>query len=200
MIKIFISEKKDSSIDEFMQERKINNVVYTENIHGSDVAIVDKESSGKKIKGKDALITGEEDLYLCTTVADCLPIFLWNKEIIALAHGGWRGINLGIVSNVVRKMKEISSEEISAYIGPGIGKCHFEVQNDVASNFFGFTEERDGKIFVDLREVVKKTLNNEGILDLKINNECTYCSNRYFSYRRDKSNKRMFAFIGIKNK
>lgn len=195
MIEILFSKRED--VDVFMKKNNIKDVAYAENVHGSSVAVVDYDSVGKTIKGKDALVTTEEELYLCTRVADCLPVFFWDEDrgVVALAHAGWKGLNLGIIPNVIKKMKQLSCYKISAYIGPGIGKCHFEVKNSVASNFLGFTEERDGKVFVDLKAFTEKQLYQQGVFSIKVSKECTYCDKRFFSYRRDGGEERMSAFI-----
>ncbi len=92
-------------------------------------------------------------------------------------------------------MKEMSCKNINAFIGPGIGVCHFEVKKDVAKKFPLFVEKRDNKIFVNLKKCVKSKLENNGVL-VKDSGICTYCdTNRYFSYRRDKQLKTMLAVI-----
>ncbi len=197
MVKILFSANKD--IKKFIDENGISSVVYAEQVHGGEAEIVDFSHIGEKIKGKDALVTKERDLYLSIAVADCLPVFLWNESggVVALAHAGWRGLCSGIIENTLFKMKELSDEAISAYIGPGIGKCHFEVKGDVAEKFPRFTEKRNGKIFVNLKAVAREDLQKGGVKNIEISDECTYCSDNCFSYRRDGGSERMFAFIKV---
>lgn len=64
--------------------------------------------------------------------ADCLPVVLVGEADMAVVHGGWRGILGGIVEQGGRSM--ISSPSM-AVIGPSIGPCCFEVDDQVAGAF-----------------------------------------------------------------
>ena len=91
-------------------------------------------------------------------------------------------------------------------IGPGIGPCHFEVQDDVLERFREFYEEalarRDGKTFLDLKRIARRQLVNLGLKEesIEASPECTFClEEKYFSARRDKPGKTeaMVAVIGL---
>lgn len=207
MIKYFFSNKEDGSMCNtnnktiFLQKKGIKekDLVCAGLVHGIDVQVVSKSSAGKIIKERDALITKEEGLFLSVTVADCIPLFLWDQEkgIIAIAHAGWRGIRMGIATSVVRKMKKLSCEKINVFIGAGIGKCHFQVSKEIADSFHPFCSKKEDRFFVDLKEKVKHDLRSEGVVKIEINNDCTYCEKEhYFSYRRDRELNTMIAVIG----
>jgi YfiH family protein len=163
------------------------------------------------VRGVDALFADERDLFLSITVADCLPVFLFDPKIktFGLVHAGWRGLVAGIIPNTIHAMiqeRGVRAENVLAGIGPGIGACHFEVQSDVAAQFESFPEavlRHDGKIFIDLKAVARAQLLALGIKEehLEISDECTYDNEeKYFSWRRDKPpfKETMMAVIGLK--
>jgi len=185
--------------------------VAAEIIHGSKVKIGSRKDAGNIIKGIDGLITTEKNLILAVTMADCLPIYFYNTKanIIAIAHAGWRGLRIGIVENMLSKLKELDTDildEMKVYVGPHIKDCHFEVKSDVLGHFDqipGAVAKSGGKKFLSLAEVCKYLLVKQGIKEenIKISRDCTYCEeNRYFSFRRDKPEKisAQMAFISIK--
>lgn len=197
-----IKERKD-----FLSSINLKNVVSANLIHGKNVSLVSTKDSGRIIPKVDSLITSSKNLFLSITVADCLPIFLFNpkKETIALIHGGWKGINLNIIEQTVFKM-DGNSKDMLVFIGPGISKCHFEIKEDVSLKFKDFPDcfyERNNKKFLDIKEVAKRKLINLGIKErnIEISKECTYCmKNKYFSYRRDGKGKVMIVIFGMTNK
>ena len=97
---------------------------------------------------------------------------------------------------VEKMIREFTSSpgELIAGIGPGIGSCHFEVQDDVAGKFSEFLDsalfEKEERIFLDLKKIAFAQFVREGITPKNIETDagCTYClAEKYYSYRRDKS-------------
>lgn len=186
------------------------NVISANLMHADRVAKVGLSDRGKIILDCDALITNQPGIILTITVADCLPIYFYDsvKNVVAIAHAGWRGLSSGIIEKVIRAFVDDYSSDpnnIKAFIGPHIRKCHFEVQEDVVKDFADYQDfiDKTHKIFIDLSSVAKNQLINAGLQITNINTgtECTYClSDKYFSYRRDKANglETMIAYIGIK--
>lgn len=179
-------------------------------IHGNNVGVVSTRETGETIEKTDGLVTANKNLFLTLTVADCLPIFIYDprKEIIGLIHGGWRSLAKNILALLVKEMVEDFASlprDILVAIGPGISQCHYEVKNDLLEKFRPFSPEvlrdRNEKSFLDLKKIAKIQLINLGIKEksIKISPECTFClSNKYFSYRREKpeSFQTMLAVIG----
>lgn len=154
----------------------------------------------------DALATGLTKTVLAVTIADCFPVYFYapEKKVIALAHSGWRGTAGNIVASTVKIMRT-RPDYVIAGIGPGIGRCHFEVRNDTVEKFNGYPESiiyGEGKIFIDLAAIIAKQLADCGIKKQNIENldQCTYCEKEaYFSYRRDKPEKTesMLAYMAL---
>jgi YfiH family protein len=76
----------------------------------------------------DALITNICELALVITIADCVPIMLFDpmNKAIGVVHAGWRGTANGIVKRAVEKMREdfnTDAKNILAFIGPSAGVC-----------------------------------------------------------------------------
>ena len=139
----------------------------------------------------DALVTGEMGLPLVVAVADCVPVALVGGGEVGMVHSGWRGTLLGISGKAVGKMAASPSASpvgVTAYIGPGIRRCCYEVSEELAATFtqkFG-AEVADGRN-LDLAEVIRRDLESVGvgkIVDLGL---CTGCrSDLFYSHRKEK--------------
>src|SRR5690606_20508941 len=98
-----------------------------------------------------------KDVFLTVSVADCLPVFLFDpkNEVIASIHAGWRGTAENIVSKTISKISEqfgTASEDIIAFMGPGISQEYFEVGEEVGELFRDEVKIRKGEKFhIDLK-------------------------------------------------
>lgn len=184
----------------------LENAVYLRQVHGNTIYEV-TESNLNQIRGLegDGLITRAEKIPIGIFTADCAPILIYDrvKRIAAALHGGWKGTELRIVKKAVDIMCERMGSDpvnILSAIGPCIGKCCFEVGEDVAGRFSSSTE-RDGRLYVDLVLENVNQLKSCGVPEKNISAShiCTYCnSDMLFSYRRDKgATGRMGSFIEI---
>jgi polyphenol oxidase len=167
-------------------------------VHGNNTAIVTKKDSSTFIPTADGLITVYKNVFLSITVADCLPVILYDpeKDVLALLHCGWKGLWHNIIAEAIKKMKEnftVCPEELLAGIGPGIGACHFEVREDLIDKFGSFPEAtitRGNHNFLDLKQIAKKQMENEGLKygNIEVSPVCTFCeSKKYFSHRKDRT-------------
>lgn len=155
----------------------------------------------------DALYTNLRNNFLSVSIADCIPVLLYEpeKKVIAAIHSGWKGTLNKITTVTIEKLiKEFSIDagKICAYIGPGISVNHFEVGKDVADLFIvEVKEERSGKFFIDLKKHNYIQLQKLGVRDenIEISEYCTYKEEDLFhSYRRDRDKSgRMLAVIGM---
>ena len=183
-------------------------------VHGNRVFVIDKpynQQQGQNITA-DALVTNQSSLALATQVADCYPVLLVDKKrkVIANIHIGWRGALRGIVQQTVAAMQRhfgCQIEDLKAVIGPGIGKCCYEVGSEVIEEFKKVIQWRDnfwlpssaGSFFLDLLGIIKCQLLFQGLNSNQIRelNLCTSCYlNYFFSYRSEgKETGRMMAVI-----
>jgi polyphenol oxidase len=88
----------------------------------------------------DALFTRERGVLLAVQTADCVPILLADtkRKAIAAIHAGWRGTLQRIAEKTLGRMQmEFGTQpkDVVAALGPGIGRCCYEVGHDVAGQF-----------------------------------------------------------------
>ncbi len=88
----------------------------------------------------DALITCERGVLLVVQTADCIPILLADtkRRAVAAVHAGWRGTLSCIAEKTLGRMRmEFGTrpDDVIAALGPGIGKCCYEVGPAVAVEF-----------------------------------------------------------------
>jgi len=155
----------------------------------------------------DALITNDPQLFLAVTVADCVPIFVYDPVVRAVAsiHAGWRGAELKIVPAALEAMKvEFNSRasDLIAFVGPSARVCCYEVGAEISEKFDArFTVQQKGKLFLDLKGIIHDQLRAHGILEenIEMSDLCTICNPDLFhSYRRDKERSgRMMGVIGL---
>ncbi len=158
----------------------------------------------------DAWLITKRGLGGMVYTADCLPVFIWSSDgkVAALAHCGWQGVVKNLAGKtalaVAKEAAKTSGPNIKlqAYIGPHISSCCFEVKEDFAAQFAPSSIiRRGGKIFVDLQnEVILQLQSAAGLSRRDIKTECactcTCCNERdFFSFRCDKSTRRMMSFI-----
>ncbi len=178
-------------------------LVVPKQIHSNIVCICQQ---GGRVEGVDALISNNRDIVLSIQVADCIPVYLLDKNtnICALIHAGWRGTAKKIVTNTIQEMVKFGSriKDIKVLMGPSIQQCCFEIGPEVAEKFpeAFLTNGKADRLYLDLQGVVQAELIDLGIKEKQIIilSECTSCHpEMYHSYRRD-GNKagRMIAICG----
>jgi YfiH family protein len=121
-------------------------------------------------------------------VADCLPIALAAPGAVAMVHCGWRGLAGGIVAEGVRALRECNGDgPIAAAIGPGAGRCCYEVGEEVHAAFAHHgAGVREGRL-LDLKLVARLELERAGVEEVHDAGICTMCADPslFFSHRRD---------------
>ena len=90
----------------------------------------------KKLTGIDGLITDEKEVILCTSYADCVPLFFVDEKhkAIGSSHSGWRGTAGKIGAKTVEAMHKAygtEPEDLKVVIGPSICQSCYEVSEDV---------------------------------------------------------------------
>ena len=154
----------------------------------------------------DGLVSGSRDLCLTITVADCVPLYLWdrNGRGFGIVHSGWKGT--GIVLEAVRLLEKryaVPPADLCAFVGPAIGPCCYRVDSGRARGFrdeWGAPAviERGGKSYLDLPGTNRRLLERSGVGRIDVSGLCTCCSPDLGSYRRQgrAAFSRMIAFIG----
>jgi len=174
--------------------------------HSNAVVVVD---SDYPIQGHtpdaDAFYTKCKNQPMAIMTADCLPIFLCDKQgsQIAVVHGGWRGLASGIIANTVAQF-DCATTDILAYLGPAIGPDAFEVGGDVVDAFASlgtaslFKVKTNGQYWADIFAIATSQLNQLGINAVFSEQLCTYQNpDLFFSYRRTPHTGRMAHIIWL---
>jgi purine-nucleoside/S-methyl-5'-thioadenosine phosphorylase / adenosine deaminase len=168
-------------------------------VHGKAIDTIGPRAAVDPRPEGDGLVTAMPGVVLCIFTADCVPVLLADKErgVIGALHAGWRGTLAGIAGAGVRAMVRQGAEAsaISALLGPSIGPCCFEVDDELARRFERRFErahahvhpsDHAGKAYLDLRGVIADQLALAGLRPAEIRKvgPCTKCeSDRYFSRR-----------------
>ena len=139
--------------------------------------------------------------------ADCLPVFVCNKDgtAVGVAHAGWRGLADGIIESLIESF-DCNGEDLMVHLGPAISQLSFEVGKEVKSqylsknkNFKNCFTYLNNKYYLDLYDAARVVLKSLGVASISGGERCSYKeSDQYFSYRRDgKLSGRMAHLIWI---
>lgn len=181
-----------------------NPAVWLNQIHSSDVVVIDEDSDLNQVRSADALYTRVAKQPLAIMTADCLPVLLCSTtgDEIAVVHGGWRGLAQGILANTIAHFKAKPSD-IIAWFGPAIGPSEFEVGQEVKACFcelnanhqHAFTPRGD-KYLADIYLLARQQLARLGVVSIFGGEHCTVSDkSQFFSYRRDGETGRMASLI-----
>jgi YfiH family protein len=185
--------------------------------HSNNITVIkEMETKGwntleDAVSDSDALITDLPGVMLVILTADCVPILLYDrkKKVAAAVHAGWKGTCSQIVLKTVEKMLEVYGSDpadILAGIAPSIGKCCYEVDEDVAKHFIeipGVLSQKGEKYMLDLPAVNHYQLLKAGLHEenIELSGVCTACEvDSFFSYRKEQGcSGRFMSLIGIRN-
>ena len=175
----------------------------TKQVHGSVVRPVDGRDRHVCLSTvpyeADGIATATKGLPLFCFTAACVPVLLCEKsgKAAAAVHCGWRSSAGDILGEALRQLKLLGAEpeELCAAIGPAIGRCCFETDDDVPEAITAwlggdveglFVRRDDGKTLVDLRAANARRLMQLGVPAerIDVSEECTFCSHeKYWSHR-----------------
>jgi YfiH family protein len=179
---------------------------WAKQVHGTAAVTVHDPASGgaaANVGECDALATDRSGAFLAIQTADCVPILLASPRAVGAAHAGWRGSAQNVAASAVAALRALGAtpETLSAWLGPSIGPCCYEVGGEVAAQFAGdFVRAGCGGGYrLDLRAVNVAQLEAAGVPPsaIAVHPACTKCGGEeYASYRRDGARAgRMIALI-----
>lgn len=145
----------------------------------------------------DALITNVAGMVLAVFTADCTPILLHDPVTgaVGAVHAGWRGTANAIAAKAVEAMTaQFGSRpsDIAAAIGPNIGPCCFETDEDVPHAMYeafgtevsSAIRQSGSKFYVNLKSINETILRRAGVTNIAVSADCTACqSHRFWSHR-----------------
>lgn len=186
----------------------------------SDIAVYTSRSDRADREG-DAHFSHEPRLALVVQTADCIPLFIQDRDsgMIAAIHAGWRGVENAIIckAGLTLQTTGVTLDRARAFIGPHIAADSFEVDNDVAAKLSasfelvrGFSGESSAlrshhkpeKKFVSLVTIARAQLASIGITQDRVLEAGvdTFSSHAHNSFRRQRSaSGRQLSFIAKKN-
>lgn len=176
---------------------------------GKILKVDSKACLSEKLEDYDGAVTNLKDVALMVLTADCLPILLFDpiKNIIGIAHAGWRGTSEGIAKNIVNAMKssfKSDPSQIFVGLGPSIRQCCYEVSSEFLMYFPDSVVKMAHKYYFDLvnenaNQLLSAGINSRNIFDCAI---CTSCRNNdFYSYRKEKEKAgRMASIVMLKTK
>ena len=149
----------------------IPRVFWRKQVHGDDVLIAGKDACAKGCPDADALITDQKNVPIAIRTADCVPVFIYDplKQVIGLAHAGWKGTRQRIAAKTVQEMQDkfgCRCYDLKVALGPSIRPCCYEVDIVTANR----------------RQLAEAGIPDGNIFDGGV---CTCCNKDYFSFRRD---------------
>jgi hypothetical protein len=148
----------------------------------------------------DGLWSDSPDEPMIALAADCLTIAIaranGDAPALAVLHAGWRGLLEGIVE---AGAAALGLTELCAAIGPAIGRCCYEVGDDIADAFtarYGAGLMRGRHL--DLWEAAERALRGAGCATVHRFDLCTKCNpDLFFSERRTGRPRGTHGVIGV---
>ncbi|MER6265145.1 peptidoglycan editing factor PgeF [Streptomyces sp900105245] len=181
-------------------------VVWMNQVHGADVAVVDEPWGERPVPEVDAIVTVRRGLALAVLTADCVPVLLADPVagVAAAAHAGRPGMTKGVVPAAVRAMIALGAEpeRIVARTGPAVcGRC-YEVPEQMRAEVAAVEPAAHavtgwGTPAVDVSAGVHAQLDRLGVCDRAQSPVCTLESDDHFSYRRDRTTGRLAGYVWL---
>ncbi|MFD6418633.1 peptidoglycan editing factor PgeF [Streptomyces sp. NPDC060194] len=181
-------------------------VVWMDQVHGRDVAVVDGPTPAGESRRVDAVVTARRGLALAVLTADCTPVLLADPVagVVGAAHAGRPGMVAGVVPAAVEAMTALGADpaRITARTGPAVcGRC-YEVPEAMraevaAVESAAWAETSWGTPAVDVTAGVDAQLARLGVLDRRLSTVCTRESGDHFSYRRDRTTGRLAGYVWL---
>lgn len=145
------------------------------------LAVVSSQKTGivapEDVLFGEAFITAEKDITLLLMTADCLPISFYDpvRNVIALAHLGWRPTERMLIFKVIAKLVsdfKSQPQDILVSIGPGIHKESYVFKDPIQKTmpeWLPFLEDTPaGETKVDLVGFNKAELIRAGVSEENI--------------------------------
>lgn len=174
-------------------------VCFLRQVHGTRVHRVEKVADVQTPEGTepeaDAVVVRCSGVAACVLAADCLPVLIADRAgtVVAATHAGWRGLAAGVLERTLEAMR-VPISELSAWLGPCIGRAAFEVGPDVRAAFLAadpeaipaFRPGRPGHWHADLARLARQRLVRAGVrqvggAEIDVHADAS----RFYSHRRD---------------
>jgi YfiH family protein len=176
-------------------------------VHGTDV--VELIGATPSAPRADAAWTRRRRVACAILTADCLPVLLCDRDAgcVAAAHCGWRGLADGVLATLIAALPA-SPQDLSAWIGPGIGAARYPVGPEVAARVLArwgrsalessFWTSSTGAVHADLEALARFQLRTLGVREIHGGGFCSARDPRFYSHRREGVTGRMAALVWLR--
>ena len=171
----------------WLNQTHSSNAIYLRAKHQAHLAQSDTHNN---LLNADAALCAEVGLPCTVMTADCLPVFICDKQAttVAMIHAGWRGLAKGILQATLTQMN-VPPSQLCAAFGPAICHACYQVKRSDMQMFAHIdgalrADNAQGKAKLDLKAIAKHQLHMAGVHDISCESPCTYCSSEYYSHRR----------------
>jgi purine-nucleoside/S-methyl-5'-thioadenosine phosphorylase / adenosine deaminase len=180
---------------DLLQARIGGRMAMVRQVHGARVLTRDdpERASGSTPPGEleeaDGQVTARRGIAPIVLTADCLPVAVAGGGAVAMLHAGWRGLAEGVLEAGVREMRAVSNGDgLAAAIGPGAGRCCYEVGEEVHERFVSYGDTARNGTKLDLKAIAREQLRRAGVAEIHDVGLCTMCAPSwlFFSHRRDR--------------
>ena len=171
-------------------------LAFLRQVHGTRVcelstgtAAAARSAAPDDLPRADGQVTVQPGLAPVALTADCLPIAIAGDGAVAMLHGGWRGLDGGVIAAGVRALRAVGADGyLGAAIGPGAGPCCYEVGPEVHEAFADYPSHVHRGRNIHLAAIARSQLERAGVDEVHDIGLCTICSDRslLFSHRRDR--------------
>jgi polyphenol oxidase len=169
-----------------------DDIVLARQVHRADLIDVDPRQRGV-VGEADGLIARYPGPVVGMLSADCAPVIVAGDSGVAVLHAGWRGVLAGVVEAGAAAVGRVRA----AWIGPSVHWCCYTVGPDVLAKWRERGLPANGNR-IDPGRGAAELLARSGVANVFVAEECTHCSDRYFSYRRDGITGRQGAFAALR--
>jgi len=183
--------------------------VWLEQVHGTQVVTLTGVDD-PVMPVADAVMTSVPGVVCGIMTADCLPVLVADRlgRVVGAAHAGWRGLLQGVLESLITQMlthQDIRANDLTVWLGPAIGPAAFEVGDDVRTAFLDVMPDAAGQFdahghghwLANLPGLAHQRLNTLGVHAVTRSGLCTYQSDDFYSYRREKVTGRMASMVWI---
>ena len=163
-------------------------------VHGTRISVLRRQGEEGVLSQGDGWLTDRPGAVVGVVVADCLPVWIWERsgKAAGVFHAGWRGLAAGLPGLAVAEFGRslsIDPGDLAASVGPHVGACCYRVGADVAARLRPESRRlRGGEVFLDLGAEARAQLVAAGLDEdaVAVCSECTSCrAASFYSFRRE---------------
>jgi YfiH family protein len=174
-------------------------------VHGDRVLRADETTAHADRLPADAMVTDAVGVALAVHSGDCPTVgFVHESGAIGVAHGGWKGLEAGVLESTVRALRRhdrTGARSIHAAVGPHIRAARYEfgaADLDRLARRFGervISHTEAGRPSLDLTAAIAIELDRLGADVVAWAPECTSVDARHFWSHRARGESGRVALV-----